>query len=137
MTRIPYIILFDGHCNLCNGTVKFVIKRDVAANFSFAALQSSVGQDLLRKFKMSTDTLGTFVLIQGDGYYVKSTAALRVVKELGGLWRLLYVFILVPRTIRDYLYSLLAKRRYRWFGRLETCMLPTPDIKRRFLEDEG
>lgn len=132
----PHIILFDGHCNLCNKTVQFIIKRDPKGKFNFAALQSPVGQELLQRLKLPTQVFETFVLIQENQYYTKSTAALRVLKELGGVWGLLYVFIAVPKRLRDYLYTTLAKRRYRWFGRRDTCMLPTPDIQQRFLDGE-
>src|SRR5690554_6624357 len=101
----PHIILFDGHCNLCNKTVQFIIKRDPNGKFNFAALQSPVGQELLQRLKLPTQVFETFVLIQDGRYYAKSTAALRVFKGLGGLWSLLYVFIAIPRPLRDYLYT--------------------------------
>jgi predicted DCC family thiol-disulfide oxidoreductase YuxK len=135
MNNISDIVLFDGHCNLCNGTVKFIIKRDPNAKFHFAALQSPVGERLLSEFNLPTDAFETFVLIQEDRYYIKSSAALHVVKKLKGIWKLLYVFVLVPRPIRDYLYSFIAKRRYRWFGRRDACMIPTADIRQRFLAE--
>jgi predicted DCC family thiol-disulfide oxidoreductase YuxK len=135
MNNISDIVLFDGHCNLCNGTVKFIIKRDPNAKFHFAALQSPAGERLLSEFNLPTDAFETFVLIQEDRYYIKSSAALHVVKKLKGIWKLLYVFVLVPRPIRDYLYSFIAKRRYRWFGRRDACMIPTADIRQRFLAE--
>ncbi len=128
-----YILLFDGVCNLCNGTVQFVIKRDVRKRFRFAALQSASGQALLQELGLPAQHFDTIVLIHGDKYYVKSTAALRVLKELGGLWKLCYVLIIIPRPIRDFTYDMVAKTRYHLFGKRETCMVPTPEIKDRFL----
>lgn len=130
-----YILLFDGVCNLCNRTVQFVIKRDVRKRFRFAALQSANGQALLRELGLPIQHFNTVVLIHGDTYYVKSTAALRVLKELGGLWKLCYALIVIPRPIRDLVYNMVAKTRYRVFGRRDMCMVPTPEVKERFISD--
>jgi predicted DCC family thiol-disulfide oxidoreductase YuxK len=127
------IILFDGVCNLCNGAVNSVIRRDPKAQFRFAALQSDVGQKLLAHFRLSTSDFDTFILVEGERYYSKSTAALRVIKGLGPCWSLLYVLIAVPRPVRDFVYRLIARNRYRLFGKQDSCMVPTPDIKARFL----
>ncbi len=127
------VILFDGVCNLCNGLVNFVIPRDPKAKFRFAALQSESGQKLLKQFHLPTDDFNTFILVEGDHYYKKSTAALRVLKGLGGVWSLFYVFILVPSQIRDFVYNVIAGNRYRWFGKKDQCLIPTVDIKNRFL----
>ena len=126
-------ILFDGVCNLCNGFVVFVVKRDPNAKFKFASLQSEEGEKVQKEFDMDPDNIKTMVLVDNDKYYVKSDAALRIFKELSGLWSLLYYFIIIPRPIRDFVYDIVAKNRYRWFGRLDECMLPTPDLKKRFL----
>ena len=128
------LVLFDGVCNLCNSIVSFTIKRDPEAKFLFASLQSTVGQALLKKYNLSVDDFDSFVLIEGHRAYSKSSAALRVVKRLKGFWPVLYVFIVVPRPTRDFVYDFVAKNRYRWFGRKDQCMIPTADVKRRFLE---
>jgi len=130
----PHILLFDGVCNLCTGIVKFIIKRDKKEKFRFAALQSESGQALLKKFGLSATDLDTFILISGDKYYTKSTAGLLVLKALGGLWEVLYVYIVFPESMRDFIYDFVAKTRYHIFGKRDTCIVPTPEIKRRFLE---
>ena len=128
------ILLFDGVCNLCNGVVQFVIKRDPKAKFKFSSLQSSTGQQLLKKFQLPTTDFESFVLIEGERYYRRSTAALRLMKKLGKGWQLLYVFIIVPAPIRDFFYNLIANNRYKVFGRTDECWIPTPELKARFLE---
>jgi len=127
------IVLFDGVCNLCNSAVTFIIRNDPKRRFRFAALQSPVGQELLQRFGLPTETLNTFVLIEGDRAFTKSTAALRSARLLGYGWPLAFVFILVPKPIRDLCYDFISKHRYRMFGKREACMLPTPDLKARFL----
>jgi len=128
-----YILLFDGVCNLCNSMVDFTIKRDPGNKFKFAALQSESGKSLLSSLDLKADNLDSFVLIMGNNYFVKSTAGLHVLRKLGGVWRLCYVFIYIPRPIRDFIYDLIAKTRYRIFDKRDTCMVPTADIKQRFL----
>jgi predicted DCC family thiol-disulfide oxidoreductase YuxK len=128
------IILFDGVCNLCNGIVQFIIKRDPNGKFRFASLQSESGQKLLGKFGLPSDEFDSIVLIQGEQYFLKSTAGLRIIKELGGLWKLLFVFIYLPASFRDFIYDQIAGSRYRIFGKRESCMIPTPELKARFLE---
>ena len=127
------IILFDGVCNLCNGLVRFIIKRDRAGKFKFASLQSEIGQSWLKKIEVVNTGFESFVMIVGNAYYAKSTAALKMLKELGGIWKIFYVFIIVPRPVRDFLYDLIAKYRYRIFGKRDSCMIPTPELKERFL----
>jgi predicted DCC family thiol-disulfide oxidoreductase YuxK len=127
------IVLFDGVCNLCNGAVAFVIRNDPKRRFRFAALQSPVGQALLERHGLPTETLNSFVLIEGEHAFTKSTAALRAARRLGYLWPLAFVFILVPRPLRDFCYDLVARNRYRMFGKRESCMMPTPDLNARFL----
>ena len=133
LTSDAPIVLFDGVCNLCNGAVTFIIRNDPNRRFRFAALQSPVGQALLQRFGLPTETLNTFVLIEGDRAFTKSTAALRSARLLGSLWPLAFVLIVVPRPVRDLCYDLIGKNRYRIFGKREACMLPTPDLKARFL----
>jgi predicted DCC family thiol-disulfide oxidoreductase YuxK len=128
------VILFDGVCNLCNGIVQFIIKRDPKGKFRFASLQSECGQKLLGKFGLPSDEFDSIVLIKGEQYFLKSTAGLRILKELGGLWKLLLVFTYLPAPFRDFIYDQIARSRYRIFGKRESCMIPTPELKARFLE---
>ncbi len=132
-THQNHILLFDGVCNLCNRMVQFTIKRDKKAKIKFASLQSESGQALLLKFGLPTNDFDSFVFICHDKYYIKSTAALRVLKELGGVWRLLYVFIIFPKPLRDFVYNIIAGTRYSIFGKRQSCMVPSEDIKQRFL----
>lgn len=128
------IILFDGVCNMCSGIVLFVIKRDPEGIFRYAPLQSQAGKSLLERFNLPIDELHSLILVEGDRCYKKSTAALRVAKRMKGLWPVLYPLVLVPRPIRDFIYDLIARNRYRWFGRRDECLAPTPDVRSRFLE---
>jgi predicted DCC family thiol-disulfide oxidoreductase YuxK len=127
------LLLFDGVCNLCNGVVQFVIRHDRAGRFRFAALQSEPGQAMLRQFGLSTQQFDSFVYVKDGQFFTESTAALRVARDLGGAWRLLYGFIIVPRPLRDAVYRWVARNRYRFFGRQESCMIPTPELRARFL----
>lgn len=136
MTKDPDrpLVLFDGVCNFCDASVRFIIKRDPRRIFRFAALQSRPGQQELKHCGLPESDLSTIVLIEGPKIYTRSTAALRIARRLNGLWPLLYVLLLIPRPIRDALYGLIAKNRYRWFGKKEACSVPTPDIMERFLD---
>lgn len=127
------IILFDGVCNLCNSSVQFVIKQDKDAKFKFASLQSESGQALLQKFNLPLNQFNSFIYIRGDKAIQRSAGALNVLKDLGGFWKLFYGFIIVPPFIRDFVYDYIAKKRYRFFGKRDFCMIPTPDLKKRFL----
>lgn len=126
------IVLFDGVCNFCNGAVNFIIRHDADKKFKFTPLQSGAGQELRTKFNIGED-IDSIILIENDKAYMHSTAGLRVAKGLGGIWSLGYAFIIVPPFIRDWAYKLFAKYRYRLFGRQDACMLPTPDVRERFL----
>lgn len=128
------IILFDGVCNLCNSSVLFIIKRDKNATFLFAPLQSTTGLELMRKYNIPEE-FNSFILIEKEKYYKKSTAALRVAKKLSGLWPVMYGFIIVPAFIRDAVYDFVGKNRYKWFGQRNECMMPTPELQSRFLKD--
>jgi len=128
------IVLFDGVCNLCNNTVQYIIRHDKKNYFQFASLQSSTGQLLLKKFQLPQNTFNSFVLVEDDHVYTKSTGALKVLKKLGGWWTLFYGFIILPRFIRDAVYNWVSKNRYRWFGKQEHCMIPTPELKAKFLD---
>jgi predicted DCC family thiol-disulfide oxidoreductase YuxK len=127
------IILFDGVCNLCNSSVQFIINRDPYGHFKFASLQSDIGQTLLRERGYKTE-INSFILIEDHKVYKKSTAALRVCMKLSGMWRILTVFRVIPPVLRDCLYDLIAKNRYKWFGKKESCMLPSAEMKQRFLD---
>lgn len=133
--RIPTpLILYDGVCRLCTSTVLFVIKRDRRKRFRFASMQSPMGQRLLRQLGLAADDFKTFVLVEPQGPFIRSTAALRVAKQMDGWWPGLYVLIVVPTPIRDRVYDWVAKHRYRWFGRLEECLVPTSDVADRFVD---
>ncbi|KEZ48409.1 thiol-disulfide oxidoreductase DCC family protein [Metabacillus indicus] len=127
------ILLFDGVCNFCDGTVQFVLKHDKKEVFSFASLQSEAGQSLLRKHGLPLEDYDSFVYLDEGKVHTKSTAALRVLKELGGIYRALYLLIAVPKPIRDAVYMMIAKNRYKWFGKKDACTLPSKDVRKRFL----
>lgn len=127
------IILFDGVCNFCNGSVNFIIERDTENYFKFAPLQSDIAQTLLEKHKIDKASTDSVILIENGTAYTHSTAALRVARRLDGAWSLFYVFIAVPKFIRDFFYKLFAKYRYRLFGKTEACMMPTPEIRGKFI----
>ncbi|OBZ17349.1 thiol-disulfide oxidoreductase DCC family protein [Bacillus sp. FJAT-26390] len=131
----PAVLLIDGRCLLCNRITIFVAKRDKAKAFRFAMLQSSVGIRLLINGKLSTHDYDTFVMVQDGRYYTKSDAALRVLRRLGGWWRLMYLFIALPRAWRNVVYDFVANNRYKWFGQTDVCMLPSPELIARFIED--
>lgn len=127
------VILFDGVCNLCNASIDFVIKRDKKDLFRVGALQEEAGKTLLSKFEVNPEYLDSLVLIEEDQVFFRSTAALRIAKKLPGLWPLFYGFIILPPFIRDGIYDWIGKNRYRWFGKKNTCRLPTPEEKAKFL----
>lgn len=127
------ILLFDGVCNLCNGAVNFVIDHDSAYHFQFASLQSDFGKTILEKYNLQHLNLDTFVLIQNNNAYLKSTAALRVCKELGFPFYLAFALLTIPTFIRDGVYNWVAKNRYQWFGKSASCRIPTPELRDKFL----
>ncbi|QAU12600.1 thiol-disulfide oxidoreductase DCC family protein [Halorubrum sp. BOL3-1] len=128
------IILFDGVCNLCSGFVRFVVPRDTEEKYRFASLQSDVGRALLAEHDLSTDELDSVVLIEDGESYVKSAAIIRIATGLGGRYRLLSPFRYVPRSVRDRVYDFVAEHRYRWFGKKDRCMVPSGDVRSRFLD---
>jgi predicted DCC family thiol-disulfide oxidoreductase YuxK len=127
------IILFDGVCNLCNGAILFVIKRDKRNHFTFASLQSPAGQKILEEHHLPPANNKSFVLVENGRAYTGSVGALQVARKLDGLWPLLYIFIIVPKFIREKIYYWISKNRYKWFGKKDECMVPTPALKARFL----
>lgn len=127
------IVLFDGVCNLCNSSVQFIIKHDKNDFFRFAALQSETGQKMLKQAGLPQDFLGTFVYFEKGKHSVRSTAALRLSRHLNGLWKLFYVLLIIPAPIRNFFYNLVANNRYKFFGKQESCMIPTPELRNKFI----
>lgn len=127
------IVLFDGVCNFCNGSVNFVIEHDKAGYFKFAPLQSEIGEKLLAKHEIDKFDTDSVILVEDGKAYTHSTAALRIARRLDGIWSYGNLFIAVPKTIRDFFYKLFARHRYSLFGRQDTCMIPTPEVRARFL----
>lgn len=127
------IILFDGVCNLCNSSVQKVIEKDEKNLFRFASLQSEFGQEFLRKNNLSEKEFNSMILIDDDKFYIKSDAALLIAKELRGIYKLSGILLLLPKSIRNIAYDFIAKNRYKWFGKQESCWLPTPELKEKFL----
>ena len=129
------VVIFDGVCNLCAHSVKFILNHESAPTLRFVPLQSVAGKKLMREFGFSPEDAKTFVLVAGGQPYVKSDAAIRVVAYLRGGWKLLGTLRILPRPIRDWAYDLVARNRYRWFGRAESCMVPTPELRARFIQE--
>lgn len=129
------IVLFDGVCNLCNGAVQYIIKRDKTDTFRYAALQSEIGEQLVAERAIDTSKVDSIILIEpGVAYFTKSDAALEIGKSFGGAWKLLQLFVWIPKSIRDAVYDIVARNRYKWFGKKDACMIPTPELKAKFLE---
>lgn len=127
------VILFDGVCNVCNGFVQFMIPRDPKGYFKFASLQSEIGQQILKAYDLPAEELSTVILVEGGKVYTHSDVAIRASRHMSGLWPAFSIFSVVPRFLRDGIYNWIARNRYRWFGQREQCMIPTPDIRQRFL----
>ena len=138
MISIPenkQLILFDGVCNLCNRSVKFVIKHDKKDKFLFTALQSNVGKKIIQEFNIDTSKTDSILLYSPDkGLSLRSTAALNIAKQLRFPINTLIIFIIIPNFIRNWIYDLIARNRYKWYGKMDDCMIPTPEIKAKFLE---
>ena len=131
------IILFDGVCNFCDASVNFVIKRDKRGYFRFAPLQEPIGGEIAGRYGIDPHRLETFVLVENGRAYRKSSGALRVARRLGGVYQLSSALIIIPPFIRDFAYDWFARRRYRWFGKKDACMVPTPEVRHRFLVDDA
>lgn len=128
------IVLFDGECEMCSTIVQFVIKRDPQGTLLFAAQQSEAGQALLARYGLLEQSLDTFVYIHQEQVFTHSTAALQLTKRLNRLWPLCYGLMIIPRPLRDVVYRYVAKNRYKWFGKKESCFIPTPEIRQRFVQ---
>lgn len=132
-SNIDKVVLFDGVCNFCESSVQFIIKHDKTNSLQFASLQSNTGQELLVKYKMPT-TIDGVVFIENNIAYFKSAAAFRIARYFGGFWKSLNIFSILPLFITDFCYDIIAKNRYKWFGKKESCMLPSPEIRSRFID---
>jgi len=126
------VIFFDGICNLCNASVQFVIEHDLKNQFHFTALQGDYAKEILPKFNIDPKQLNTILLLEDGKLYTKSSAALRIAKKLNGLIPVFSIFLIVPKFIRDWFYDIIAKNRYRWWGKKENCWVPTPELKNKF-----
>lgn len=131
------VILFDGVCNLCNGFVSFIIKRDRKDTFRFAALQSSYGKGFLQHFQIANNGLDTVLLYDGKNIIARSDATIRILSSLGGIWKAAVILNIIPGFIRNSIYNYLAKRRYSLFGKRDSCMVPNTEIKNRFLDEKA
>ena len=133
--KIPqYLVLFDGVCNLCNGSVKFLIKRDKKKKFRYASLQSNIGQKVLWEIDLDPKKTDSIVFLAEGATFTKSTAALRIAKSLGGIWSILEVLLLIPAPIRNLVYDVIAKNRYKCYGKKEECMVPKPEWQELFVD---
>ncbi|MGH2552336.1 MAG: thiol-disulfide oxidoreductase DCC family protein [Chitinophagaceae bacterium] len=128
------ILLFDGVCNFCNYWVNFAIKRDKKKKLIFAPLQGETAKKLLEQFHVNPTSLSSVILIDNKKAFTQSSAALRMYRHLNGGWKLFYGLIIIPKFIRDFFYNIIARNRYKWFGKRDSCMIPTPELRERFLE---
>ena len=127
------IILFDGLCNLCNGSVNFILKRDRIGIFKFVSLQSDIGIELTNKYNIDTNVVDSILLIKNDKVFIKSSAVLEILKDMTIGWRVFRIGLIIPKVIRDYMYDVIAKYRYRIFGKKDECPIPPKDVRDRFL----
>ncbi len=127
------VILYDGVCGLCDRFVQFIITRDLSAKIKLAPLQSESAIALLQKFHLPVTALSTVVLIEGERSYIKSAAVLRSLGYLDGAWKFFTILRIIPTPISDFIYDFVARNRYRWFGKFDVCIIPSPEIKNRFL----
>lgn len=128
------IILFDGVCNLCNTSINYVIDHDKQDVFRFVSLQSNLGETIQEYLGIENKSLDTIILyVPNEAYYIKSTAAIKIMNEFLGFWKLMQVFLILPSPVRDLVYNFIAKNRYKWYGKQESCRIPTPELKAKFL----
>ena len=136
MKHNKQIILFDGVCNLCNGFVQWVIKRDRYDTFRFAPIQGKIGERLMRDHKIDPAKTDSIILIQPfSGYATRSSAVLKIGRAFGGIYRILFLLQIIPPFLRDIVYDWVAKNRYKWYGKRDKCMVPTPELRAKFLEE--
>ena len=128
------VVLFDGVCNLCNGSVNWIIDHDKKNQFQFASLQSAYGSKKVIEIGLSDDYMDTVVLIEDDKVFTHSDAILQIAKHLGGIYSLAVVFFIVPKFVRNFFYKIIAGNRYKWFGKRDACRMPTPELKSKFIE---
>ncbi|MFN6077479.1 MAG: thiol-disulfide oxidoreductase DCC family protein [Fluviicola sp.] len=128
------IVYFDGVCNLCESSVQFIIRKNKKKNIQFASLQGSHGQAFLKENNFDTSEFSSLVYVENGKIYTKSSGALRITKQLKGLWPMMICFLIIPKFIRDGVYTYVAKNRYKWYGKKTSCWLPTPELKKRFLD---
>lgn len=133
MNHPKSVILFDGVCNLCNSSIDFILKRDYNNHFLVGALQEEPGKKILSRFQVDPEYLDSLILIESGKIYFRSTAALKIAKNLSGFWPFFYVFMAIPTRVRDGVYNWIGKNRYHWFGKKSTCRLPSPEEKEKFL----
>ena len=128
------LILFDGVCNFCNSSVNKIIKHDKKNRFKFAALQSEIGKKLLKKHSIDSTKTDSIILIENNSAFTKSTAILKISKHLSGIYPLAYGFIIIPTFIRNFAYDFIARNRYKWWGKKDSCMIPTQEVKEKFIK---
>lgn len=133
LQHLDKIVLYDGVCNFCASSVQFIIKHDKTNSLRFASLQSPLGMKLLEFYAMPKGLEGV-VFIENQKAYFKSAAAYQIARYFGGVWKLLNVFSILPNFIGDFFYDIIARNRYQWFGKMDSCMIPTPEIRSRFLD---
>lgn len=131
-TTIHPVVLYDGVCKLCNGSMNFILPRDRKGKLKLASLQSDYSLQALASHELASDRMDSLMLLEGERLSTKSTAIIRISKYLDGLWPLCMVFLIIPRFIRDFFYDTVANNRYRWFGKYDTCRLPDPEFEDRF-----
>ena len=135
LAKNKQLVLFDGVCNLCNSAVLKVIKHDKKNVFLFTALQSEIGQQILSELDIDISKIDSIILYNHEeAYYIKSAAALRIMKEFSGFWKIMQIFTILPNKFNDFFYDFIARNRYKWFGKKESCMIPTPELKAKFLD---
>ena len=127
------LVMFDGVCNFCNSSINFIIRNDKTDHFRFLTLQSERGQKIIKQYNLDPENLQTVILLENGRIYTRSTAALRIARKLKGGWKIFYGFIIVPAVLRDFFYKIVAKNRYKWWGKKESCMIPTPEVRKKFL----
>ena len=128
------VVLFDGVCNFCNYWVNFALKRDKKKKLKFSPLQGETARQILEKYNFNTTALSSVILIDKNRIWTQSSAAIRICKYLKGGWKLCYGLIIIPKFIRDFFYNIIARNRYKWYGKRDKCMIPTPELRDRFLD---